>query len=79
MATEAVELLLGFAFERLGLHRLEADADPQNVGSLRVLERQGFRREGYLRERWHTLGQVQDAVFLGLLRREWKGSSLQPR
>lgn len=78
LATEAVEVLIGFSFERLGLHRLEADADPQNAGSLRVLERQGFRREGYLRERWHHLGQVQDAVFLGLLRREWtRGANTQ--
>jgi [ribosomal protein S5]-alanine N-acetyltransferase len=79
LATEAVEVLIGFSFDRLGLHRLEADADPQNESSLRLLERQGFQREGYLRERWHNLGQIQDAVFLGLLRREWKGSSLPLR
>jgi RimJ/RimL family protein N-acetyltransferase len=40
------------AFERLGLHRLEADADPMNEASLRVLERLGFRREGLRRERY---------------------------
>jgi len=71
LATEAVELLIGFAFETLDLHRIEADADPKNERSLRLLERQGFRREGYLRERWHHLGEIQDAIFLGLIRREW--------
>jgi len=73
-ASEAVELLIGFCFGALGLHRLEADTDPGNARSLRLLERMGFRREGYLRERWHHLGQLHDAVFLGLLADEWKGS-----
>jgi RimJ/RimL family protein N-acetyltransferase len=71
LAGEALDVLLGFAFDALGLHRIEADADPNNERSLRVLERRGFRREGYLRERWHHLGQVHDAIFLGLLRPEW--------
>lgn len=75
LASEAIGLLLGFAFESLDLHRLEADADPQNERSLRLLERHGFRREGYLRERWHHLGKIQDAVFLGLVRREWVGAT----
>lgn len=70
--SEALPLLVGFAFRELGLHRLEADADPRNVPSLRLLERSGFRREGYLRERYHQEGELQDAVFFGLLRREYE-------
>jgi RimJ/RimL family protein N-acetyltransferase len=75
LASEAVEILLGFAFSILGLHRVEADTDPQNVRSLLLLERQGFKREGYARERWHHLGRVHDAVLLGLLAREWAGAT----
>jgi ribosomal-protein-alanine N-acetyltransferase len=72
-AAEAVSTLLAFAFQTLDLHRLEADADPRNEPSLRLLERLGFRREGYLRERYHVNGgEVQDAVMLGLLRPEWE-------
>ena len=74
LAADALSTLIRFSFAELDLHRLEADADPQNERSLRLLERQGFRREGYLRERWHHLGEVQDAVFLGLLRPEWTGT-----
>lgn len=74
LAADALDTLIGFAFSRLGLHRLEADADPRNERSLRSLERQGFRREGYLRERWHLNGEVHDGVFLGLLRNEWRRS-----
>jgi RimJ/RimL family protein N-acetyltransferase len=73
LATEAVRVLIGFSFDTLGLHRLEADVDPKNERSLRLLERQSFRREGYLRERWHLPGGVHDSVLLGLLRREWPG------
>ena len=71
IASEAVTTLLSFAFDALGLHRIEADADPDNERSIRVLERHGFRREGYLRQRWHHLGEWRDAVFLGLLRSEF--------
>ena len=72
-ASEAISLLLRFSFESLDLHRLEADVDPENERSIRLLERHGFQREGYLRERWHHLGEIRDTVFLGLLRDDWPG------
>jgi [ribosomal protein S5]-alanine N-acetyltransferase len=78
LASEALSVLIAFAFGPLGLHRLEADADPENVRSLRTLERQGFRQEGYLRERWHHMGELRDAIFFGLLRSEWSGGRLPP-
>jgi RimJ/RimL family protein N-acetyltransferase len=69
---EALQVLIEYSFKELNLRRLEADADPRNIKSLRTLERLGFQREGYLRERWHVAGEIQDTVFFGLLRREWK-------
>jgi RimJ/RimL family protein N-acetyltransferase len=69
--TEATNLLLLFAFETLGLHRIEADVDPRNEASIRLIERLGFQREGYLRERWLVGDEINDTVFYGLLRREW--------
>lgn len=74
LATDALGALIEFSFQALDLHRLEADVDPKNERSLRVLERLGFQREGYLRERWHHLGEVHDGIFLGLLRREWSST-----
>jgi ribosomal-protein-alanine N-acetyltransferase len=68
---EALPALIRFAFESLNLHRLEADVDPRNLPSIRLLERMGFRREGLLRERYHLNGEIQDALFYGLLRREF--------
>ncbi len=71
LASEAVAALIAFAFERIQLHRLEADTEPRNERSLRLLERLGFRREGHLRERYYVDGERQDTVLLGLLRPEW--------
>lgn len=68
---EALPLMIDFAFSRLGLRRLEADVDPRNNAPLRLLERFGFKREGLLRERYCMNTELQDAVLLGLLRRDW--------
>ena len=70
-ATAAVSRLVEHAFGPLGLCRLEADVDPRNRASLRLLQKLGFKREGLLRERYHVAGEVQDSVILGLLRSEW--------
>lgn len=69
---EALTALIVHAFDVVGLRRLEADVDPRNTPSVRTLERLGFQREGFLRERWHVGGELQDALFYGLLRREWQ-------
>ena len=75
MMAEAQVALLEFAVAPapagLGLHRLEADIDPRNTASRRSLERLGFQREGYLRERWLVAGEVCDTELFGLLGREW--------
>jgi len=74
-AREAVQALLDYGFEHLDLNRVEADIDPRNTASARLLERLGFRAEGLLRERWIVAGEVSDSAMYGLLRAEW---SAQP-
>lgn len=69
---EALVALVNHAFEVFGLNRLEADIDPRNLASARALERLGFEREGFLRERWIVDGEVSDTVLYGLLQREWR-------
>jgi len=71
--SEALMGMLRYAFEVLDLNRLEADVDPRNAASIKTLERLGFKREGFLRERWQVGSEIQDALFYGLLRREWVG------
>jgi ribosomal-protein-alanine N-acetyltransferase len=47
LATEAVGVAMELAFGELGLHRVQAAVMPRNIGSIRVLEKNGFREEGY--------------------------------
>lgn len=65
--TEAASALLDHAFDTVGLRRVEADVDPRNDASARLLERLGFVREGLLRERWMVGGEVSDSAIYGLL------------
>ena len=69
---ETLKAVFNYAFNVLNLHRIEADVDPRNDASVRTLERLGFQREGYLRERWQVNGEIQDAFFFGLLRQDWE-------
>jgi len=71
LATEALRCGLAYAFDELGLLRVEADIDPRNEPSWRLLERVGFQREGLLRQRWRVNGEVCDSAFYGLLADEF--------
>lgn len=75
-ALEALEALLGHAFGALDMNRIEADIDPRNEASARLLERLGFRQEGYMPERWIVHGEKADTAFYGLLRRYWDERAL---
>ncbi len=57
---DAVLALVTYAFERLGLHRLEAACIPGNERSIRVLEKTGFTREGLLKSYLKINGEWQD-------------------
>lgn len=58
-------VLVEFGFERLTLHRLEALVTPGNDRSCRLLERQGFAREGVLREYGFWKGRYWDQIVYG--------------
>jgi RimJ/RimL family protein N-acetyltransferase len=72
--SEALNTLIAYAFGPMDLRRLEADTDPRNTPSVRLLERVGFSREGLLRERWVVADEISDSVLLGLLRHEWQAA-----
>jgi [ribosomal protein S5]-alanine N-acetyltransferase len=72
---EALSALLDYGFAELDLNRVEADTDPGNERSVRLLERLGFAKEGFFRERVIVDGQVSDSAMYGLLRRDWNRES----
>ena len=63
----AVRALLPFACGALRLHRVEAACIPTNAASMRLLEKNGFRREGYARQYLCINGSWQDHVLYARL------------
>lgn len=72
LAREAVSRVLAYGFDDLKLRRFEADIDPRNTASLGLIERFGFTREGYMRDRWLVNGEACDSVVFGLLARDFR-------
>ena len=70
--SEAVACVLDLAFDELDARRVMADTDPDNAGSIRLLEKLGFQQEGHLRSEWKTHIGIRDSLIFGLLRDEWK-------
>jgi len=66
--TAAVWAVIPFAFGTLRLHRLEAACIPTNAGSIRLLEKAGFTREGYARDYLCINGVWQDHLLYGRLK-----------
>ncbi|MEO6179661.1 MAG: GNAT family N-acetyltransferase [Devosia sp.] len=71
LMSEAVGVLLPFFFDNLGLHRLQAAFLPHNAASRRVLEKNGFREEGYAENYLQIDGRWADHVLFALTRERW--------
>ena len=68
--TEAVQLLLAFAFEDLNLERVFLHVFADNAAALRAYEKAGFVREGVLRQAAYVDGRRLDVVIMSFLRRD---------
>jgi [ribosomal protein S5]-alanine N-acetyltransferase len=79
LMTEALSVLLPYAFERLGLHRIEAACLPQNAASRGLLAKVGFIEEGYARGYLRINGEWRDHVLYGLLQAELRLPNASPR
>jgi RimJ/RimL family protein N-acetyltransferase len=72
--SEAVRAVVGYAFATLGLNRLYAYHMVRNPASGRVLAKNGFEREGLLRQRVRKWGQFEDVALWAVLRQEWQAA-----
>lgn len=72
-ATEAARALIDYGFRELGLHRVQAHHFARNLASGRVLLKAGLQREGLSAHAICKNGRFEDAVFYGVLRRDWSG------
>ena len=62
--TQAVGLVTRFAFQELGLHRIEGNVMPRNKASIRVLEKNGYRPEGMARSYLEINGVWEDHIHM---------------
>lgn len=77
--TEALQLMLAVAFRRLRLHRVEANIQPNNGASIRLVKRAGFSREGYSPRYLKIAGRWRDHERWALLAEDWRRSKRSSR
>jgi ribosomal-protein-alanine N-acetyltransferase len=70
---EAIAAALRFGFTAMELHSVEAQIDPANTGSHRVLEKLGFEQEGYFHENYYDPVEARftDTAVFSLLKADW--------
>ena len=69
--TEAVKTMLNYAFNSVGFHSVDAVIDPDNVGSEKVLLKNGFRKEAHFIENEYFEGKFWDSVHYGMLKKDF--------
>ncbi len=70
-ATEAIDEIIKFGFDKLGLNRIGAVVYPDNIASLNLLNKIGFSKEGLLREYIIQNNRERDTIVLSLLKKEY--------
>ncbi|MFZ4752109.1 MAG: GNAT family N-acetyltransferase [Chitinophagaceae bacterium] len=68
--SEALPPILQFGFEQLGLHRIEATLSPQNLPSLKLLQKNHFQEEGLLKGHYYNGSEFLDSLIMSLLRKD---------
>jgi len=71
IATAALRMFIQMAFTASSLRKLLAYVHDKNLASCRVLEKLGFKQEGFLREHYIINGAAEHELLFGLLKHEW--------
>ena len=72
-AREIVIMILGFAFEELGLEKVYLKTLPNNSKARHIYEKIGFKQEALLRKEYYIHGELNDLFQHSLLKSEWIG------
>jgi RimJ/RimL family protein N-acetyltransferase len=78
LGTEAVRLIVGYGFERLGLHRISLEVYSHNPRARRAYEKVGFVAEGVLRQVLRDGDGWDDATVMSILAPEWAAHRGRP-
>jgi ribosomal-protein-alanine N-acetyltransferase len=77
--SEAVKIMVDYLFLSKDTMRVQAQTDPRNTASQKVLEKAGFKKEGILRKNFFMRGKWADACIYSILREEWKEPKILKR
>lgn len=66
---EALLAVIGYGFETMNLHSIEAHINPENIASGKVLEKTGFEREAYFKENYFYRGRFLDTAIYSLVKK----------
>ena len=69
--SEAIIEVIKYGFEKMDLNRIEACVGSKNIPSLRLMEKSGFVKEGYLRSHYCKNGIIEDSLIFGLLKEDY--------
>ena len=72
--TEALKLILEFGFEKMNLNRIMICCDERNIGSSRVIEKNGLKYEGTLRQERFQKEEYINVKYYSMLKEEYKNS-----
>ncbi|MES2848065.1 MAG: GNAT family protein [Bacteroidota bacterium] len=64
---EAIKAVLQYGFETMKLHSVEANVNPANESSMKVLEKNGFVKEAYFKENYYYNGKFIDSAIYSLI------------
>ena len=67
---EAIQKVIEFGFTNMKLHSIEANINPENIASKKLLEKTGFVREAYFKENYYFNGRFNDTEIYSLLNKE---------
>lgn len=70
IASEALESVVHYGFQHLQLERIQALIEPANISSQKLVERQGFIKEGLLRHYEYTCGKFDDLLMYSILKND---------
>lgn len=76
-AFEALQAVISYLFKSLNKHRIVASVDPNNLPSIRLLKKLGFKKEGHFSKSLYFKGAWVDDVIFALLKQDWMQSKTQ--
>lgn len=72
LMSEALKFSIDYGFNNMNLHRIEAFVGPDNVPSLKLMDKFGFVKEGVLREHYKKNNKMEDSVAFSILKSEYQ-------